>query len=197
MDTTTARVIIVEGAQGVGKTTVTNILREKILYCNLYRLTGIKDKTLNGREKIYNHYLSLLEYLQREATTEATHLFDRTFTTEYVYSLLDHAHYDFTKQFEDLISSMEELSLKIPVYYFTLTMDATKFEQTLSVKISKPQHAGIVFSSQESLVQQEKFLTIPKYMSCINHSVIDASNISAEDVANRIIDFITTVEGGN
>ena len=39
------KLIIVEGAQGVGKGTVTNMLREKVPYSTLMRLSGIKDKT--------------------------------------------------------------------------------------------------------------------------------------------------------
>ena len=38
-------IIIVEGPQGAGKTTFTNYLREKMGATDLYRLTGIKDKT--------------------------------------------------------------------------------------------------------------------------------------------------------
>ena len=45
-------IIIVEGPQGAGKTTFTNYLREKMSATDLYRLTGIKDKTEAGHKKI-------------------------------------------------------------------------------------------------------------------------------------------------
>ena len=54
-------IIIVEGPQGVGKTTFTNYLREKIASTDLYRLTGIKDKTEAGYLKIKRKYMKLLE----------------------------------------------------------------------------------------------------------------------------------------
>lgn len=44
-------IIIVEGPQGAGKTTFTNYLREKMSATDLYRLTGIKDKTEAGHKK--------------------------------------------------------------------------------------------------------------------------------------------------
>lgn len=37
-------IIIVEGPQGVGKTTFTNYLREHMAATDLYRLSGIKDR---------------------------------------------------------------------------------------------------------------------------------------------------------
>ena len=43
-------IIIVEGPQGAGKTTFTNYLREKMSATDLYRLTGIKDKTETGHK---------------------------------------------------------------------------------------------------------------------------------------------------
>ena len=50
-------IIIVEGPQGAGKTTFTNYLREKMSATDLYRLTGIKDKTETGHKKIEKKYL--------------------------------------------------------------------------------------------------------------------------------------------
>ena len=46
-----SKVIIVEGPQGAGKTTLTNRLRELIISTNLIRMSGVKDKTEAGKEK--------------------------------------------------------------------------------------------------------------------------------------------------
>ena len=54
------KIIIVEGPQGVGKTTFTNLLREQMKATDLYRLSGIKDKTETGRAKIKLKYEKLL-----------------------------------------------------------------------------------------------------------------------------------------
>ena len=74
-------IIIVEGPQGVGKTSVTNYLREKIVSADLYRLTGIKDKTPTGYDKIKRKYLKLLEYV--ENCEDVNMVFDRTFFSFY------------------------------------------------------------------------------------------------------------------
>ena len=44
------KLIIVEGPQGTGKTTLTNYLREKLSGSNLYRLSGQKDKSKKGKK---------------------------------------------------------------------------------------------------------------------------------------------------
>ena len=44
-----SKIIIVEGAQGAGKTTITDFLRHAVKYTNLYRLTGTSDSTKEGK----------------------------------------------------------------------------------------------------------------------------------------------------
>ena len=46
-----SKIIIVEGAQGAGKTTITDFIRNAVPYTNLYRLNGTSDSTINGKEK--------------------------------------------------------------------------------------------------------------------------------------------------
>ena len=43
-----SKLIIVEGPQGAGKTTVTDFIRFSLPYTNLYRLGGTSDKTITG-----------------------------------------------------------------------------------------------------------------------------------------------------
>ena len=46
-----SKIIILEGPQGVGKTTITDYIRNVIPYTNLYRLSGTADTTKTGKEK--------------------------------------------------------------------------------------------------------------------------------------------------
>ena len=55
-----SKIIIVEGAQGVGKTTITDFIRNSIPYTNLYRLNGTADSSPSGLEKSKKMYFSLL-----------------------------------------------------------------------------------------------------------------------------------------
>lgn len=44
------RMIIVEGPQGTGKTTLAEYLRDNIPASNLYRLSGQRDKSESGKK---------------------------------------------------------------------------------------------------------------------------------------------------
>lgn len=55
-----SKVIIVEGAQGAGKTTITDFLRYSIKYTNLYRLTGTADSSEEGKKKATVMYKKLI-----------------------------------------------------------------------------------------------------------------------------------------
>ena len=51
-----SKIIIVEGPQGVGKTTITDYIRNTIPYTNLYRLSGTSDSTPSGKLKSKKMY---------------------------------------------------------------------------------------------------------------------------------------------
>ena len=46
-----SKLIVVEGAQGAGKTTITDYLRNSVKYTNLYRLCGTSDSSISGLKK--------------------------------------------------------------------------------------------------------------------------------------------------
>ena len=95
-------IIIVEGPQGVGKTTFTNYLRENMAATDLYRLSGIKDRTETGLAKIRTKYEKLIEYI--ENCEDINMIFDRTFFTNEVYSRLGYQKYSFNETYQSLLS---------------------------------------------------------------------------------------------
>lgn len=60
-----SKLIVVEGAQGAGKTTVTDYLRYSLSYTNLYRLSGTADSTKEGKMKAKEMYENLLDYIKK------------------------------------------------------------------------------------------------------------------------------------
>ena len=59
-----SKLVIVEGPQGVGKTTITDFIRHTMKYTNLYRLSGTSDSTKAGLEKATKMYTDLQEYIK-------------------------------------------------------------------------------------------------------------------------------------
>jgi len=64
MEKKRGNIIIIEGPQGVGKSTMANFLRENLASSNLYRLTGINDKSESGYHKNKTMYLGLINYME-------------------------------------------------------------------------------------------------------------------------------------
>jgi len=59
-----SKLIIVEGPQGAGKTTVTDFIRHGLKYTNLYRLYGTSDSSPAGKQKAEDMYYDLLDYIK-------------------------------------------------------------------------------------------------------------------------------------
>lgn len=146
-------IIIVEGPQGVGKTTFTNYLREKIASTDLYRLTGIKDKSETGYPKIKRKYMKLLEYV--ENCEDVNMVFDRTFFSEEVYSRLGFKSYSFHDIYEELLSKLDSLNFEI--YFVVLYLkDTSKFAK----RIKRDKHEYQKFEIESSIKQQEEYLKL-------------------------------------
>ncbi|MDD4067235.1 MAG: hypothetical protein PHH22_04620, partial [Clostridia bacterium] len=125
--------IIIEGAQGVGKTTVTDYIRNKMPYTNLYRLSGHSDITREGYNKSKKMYNDLFEYMKNLENTDVNLLFDRTFFSEEVYTRLGYKEYSFTDLYEELLVKLNNLDFVI--YYFVLYLkDEELFKERLDRK---------------------------------------------------------------
>ena len=118
-----SKLIIVEGPQGAGKTTVTDFIRHGLKYTNLYRLCGTSDSTPSGKEKAKDMYVDLLDYIKRMENKSINLVFDRTFFTEEIYCRLDFKQYKFSDVYEDLLEKFSKLDFDI--YYITLYLENT------------------------------------------------------------------------
>ncbi len=112
------KIIIVEGPQGVGKTTTVDYLRETIPHTNLFRLTGSNDSSKRGLRKSVKFYENLLKFMKSMENTGMNLLFDRTFFTEEVYCRLGYKEYNFTKEYKRLLNNLSKLNFD--TYYINL-----------------------------------------------------------------------------
>lgn len=148
-------IIIIEGPQGVGKSTMANFLRDNLASSNLYRLTGIKDKTPTGNDKNKKMYLDLIEYMRNLEDYELNLIFDRTFFSEQVYSLLKYKEYDFTEAYKVLVKRLAELNYNI--YFAVLYLEDTSIYEK---RIQRVHHNYQSFSCENSINQQNTYLKL-------------------------------------
>lgn len=186
-----SKLIVVEGAQGAGKTTITDFLRHSLKYTNLYRLSGTADSSPEGLKKAEKMYVDLLEYIEKLQNTSINLLFDRTFFTEENYCRLGLKEYTFTPVYEKLLDKFSKLDFEI--YYITLYLkDETLYEKRLKREgKAVPEYAK--FKAENSINQQNKYLEmaeeIKKKYSNIKTLEI-ANDGDLEDTKNILREFI-------
>lgn len=173
-----SKLIIVEGAQGVGKTTITDYLRDSLKHTNLYRLNGISDASKTGYEKSKKMYDNLLSYMKNMENLNINLVFDRTFFTEENYCRLGFKEYSFTDVYNELVEKLSNLDFDI--YYITLYLsDENKFEERLNREgKAGPEYAK--YKSDNSKKQQKVYLEMAeelknKYKN-IKNIKIDTNN---------------------
>lgn len=151
-----SKIIVVEGPQGTGKTTLSNFFRENLPGANLYRLSGQKDKTLTGKKYSVLMYDALIEYLQEMQAVPMDMIFDRTFFTEEVYGRLGYKEYSFTDVYQKLVKKFDALDYDI--YYISLYLkDVELFRQRLA---RESHHNYQSFSLENSVNQQNVYKEI-------------------------------------
>ena len=153
-----SKIIIVEGAQGSGKTTITDYLRNVLKHTNLYRLNGISDSSKTGLEKSEKMYYDLLEYMKKMENLDINLLFDRTFFSEECYCRLGKKDYVFTDVYNKLLDEFSKLDFDI--YYFTLYLDNENEYETRLKREGKVEPAYAKFSSETSIAQQRTYLSM-------------------------------------
>lgn len=155
-----SKLIVVEGAQGAGKTTVTDFLRHSLSYTNLYRLSGTSDSSIEGKKKSEEMYYDLLEYIKKLENKSINLVFDRTFFTEENYCRLGKKEYEFTDVYEKLLKQFSNLDFEI--YYITLYLkDTNQYAKRLDRK-EKAVIKYAKFESENSIKQQEVYLEMAK-----------------------------------
>ena len=158
-----SKLIIVEGPQGAGKTTVTDFIRFYLPYTNLYRLSGTSDKTVAGKEKSEKMYFALLDYIKNLENDSINLLFDRTFFTEEVYCRLGFKDYSFSDVYEELLEKLSKLDFDI--YFIALYLsDENEFEKRLN-RENKASIKYAKFNKESSVNQQNAYLKLADEIS--------------------------------
>ena len=171
------RMIIVEGPQGTGKTTLANYLRENIPSSNLYRLSGQRDKSESGKELSKYMYQIQLDYLEKMAKVPMDLIFDRTFFTEEVYARLGYKDYSFTDIYQELVGRLEHIDYDIYLAILYLNNKDIYLERLQRDTHHNYQECSV----SNSVAQQMKYLELGEELS---NSSINVVTFSMDDFDN-------------
>lgn len=160
------KILIFEGAQFSGKTTLASLYRETTTYTNLLRLSGVRDSSVESKIKLTSYYKDFLSFLRNTSNMDLDYVFDRFFFTEMAYSMIGYKDYgSYKEDFLDLLKDFDSLDYDI----FIIFLVKDNFD-TIGSR-DKPKFTNINFSEEESMKQQEAFLEIKDLIAAI------ASNI--------------------
>lgn len=152
------KLIIIEGAQGAGKTTLTDYIRNRLPYTNLYRLSGHSDSSKQGYFKSKKVFDALLEYVKALENSDVNLLFDRTFFSEEVYTRLGYKEYLFTPEYKRYVELLNSLDYEI--YFIVLYLEDTEnFKKRLS-REGKAKIDYAKFDVTNSVNQQNMYLKL-------------------------------------
>lgn len=151
-----SKLIVVEGPQGVGKTTITDYLRYAMPYTNLYRLCGTADSSKEGKKKAEEMYERLMSYLKNLENQSINLIFDRTFFSEENYCRLGYKEYSFTDVYEKLLEDFSKLDFEI--YYITLYLEDENLYSKRLERKNKAITKYAKFESEKSIMQQKVYL---------------------------------------
>lgn len=182
-----SRLIFVHGGQGCGKSTVTNLLREKMLHTTLMRLAGVPAEQLTPNQAAFNYHFATLQTAKLSAETGMNFVFDRSYLCEKVYANLGFKTHSFATETEELTRQIKRLTDHYSVEFILLTASENVLKERLK-RGDKPQFEQVSFNAMNSINQQksylEEFSKLPKEVSC---RVINTDNLTPEEIADQII----------
>ncbi len=186
-----SKIIIVEGPQGAGKTTITDYIRKVIPYTNLYRLSGTADITKAGKEKAKVMYEDLMDYIEKLQNKSINLLFDRTFFTEEIYCRLGFKDYSFTDVYNKLLNRLSQMDFDI--YYITLYLSNEDEYVTRLDRAGKAKVKYTKFEKQSSVNQQNEYLKLAEEIKekYKNIHVVNIDNCrNLEDVQKELKELL-------
>ncbi len=179
-----SKLIIVEGPQGTGKSTLANGLRSTMASTYLHSLSGHKDKTQTGLQLSIEMYDIEMDYLRNLKRISMNHVYDRIFTSEEVYARLGFKEYSFTDEYKRYCEELNRLAFDI--YYLNLYLgDPKLYEQRLNNRGEHHQYQA--FSGESSMRQEEMY-------GIVANELKQYDNINVFDIKTDISPIVTLDE---
>jgi deoxyguanosine kinase len=184
--------IIVEGARGLGKTSITKYIREHTTNSTLINFTGFNEGGEEGLNKVKKYYAFWERFFEDNKDNNSEFLFihDRYYFSEMVYSSL-YKDYDFRPHFDYLVDNIPEHFDEVTlVVLYGGAQDISR-----NLNRDKVELFGKVDESlQNSLIQQLEYLKMAKRLDERNIpnltvKVLDCTGKSIQEIGNEIIEM--------
>lgn len=185
------KIIIIDGARGVGKTTFIQLLKNKVKSCMVHQLSGI-EKVENEYELIKKHYDILTDFYLNSLDIPYTLICDRNFMSQAVYCSkeLGYKDFSFDKEFDEYLDKLKD----VEIIFVHLKTVPSLFEERL--KRDKVEFQDLKYDANASIKEQDVFEKYFKKIADkgnVNHKVIECDN-SYVTVEESVKSLIYTIE---
>ena len=185
--------ILVEGAQGVGKSSLTSALREYMPSTTLVRLSGLKK---NNAMLAYKYHFNMLEMVKQNANTGMNFVFDRSYLSEQVYCQMGFKQHSFEKESSDLGCKLVTLSDAYNIH--VVVLQASKGVLATRLLRDKPQYNDIAFDVEKSFKQTGFYIScayrLTKFQEISIH-ILDTTNNTTKEVMDILISKVGMCNG--
>lgn len=183
--------IIIEGARGTGKSTVSQIVRGNILNSTLINFTGFNEGGEEGYRKTMKYYNSWFRFFRDMKGTETIYVHDRFYFSEMVYSFL-YKDYSFEEEFQIFNHRLKHSFDEVHLVLLTIT-DEEELARRLS-RNKKELFGRVAEDVTNSFKQQYFYLhflhRIPMKTG-IKYHELAVDGLTPDEVAQKIIDITT------
>ena len=126
------KITIIEGARGVGKSTIVKEVRNALINTVSINFTGHRGDDEESKEAILNHFTNFVTCLNYEDFDKSpfNYLFDRFFFSEMVYSRL-YKSYDFSNHYAKLMRELDRLGKRVEIRVLHLRVDEDTMKNNL------------------------------------------------------------------
>jgi len=176
------KLIIIEGAQGSGKTTITRHLRECLLGTTLISMSGVNDKTKTGKNKCYLYHINTMQYIYDSFSTGMNFVLDRSYFSEKVYCDMGFKPYSINENLNTYLYHLDKIKAVYDVKVVLLTAD----RRTFDTRLKRTKHGYQEFSTESSLEQQSEYITT-FIESGIDYKIIDTVDKSILEIVAEIL----------
>lgn len=181
-------IVIVEGAQGCGKSKVTTELREQIKCSTLISETGVHDKTYKGEHKAATYHNNIRNMITQCRNLDMNFILCRSFLSEKVYCNLKYKPYTFNDYYKFFIDDLNRLGEFYDIYFVVLTCT----EQDFKVRLNRDKVEYNPFTVNNSLNQQKEYIKELHKISkkYTNIKCIEIENNTFKDTISNILNII-------
>lgn len=185
---TKPKLIIIEGSQGSGKSSVTTYLRENMLNTCLLRLAGLPKDKSNDSSVSYLYHKTVINLVYENKESGLSWVLDRSYISDFVYAQMGFKDYTFKDEFEMLNDHLGWVSNFYDIHLIVLTAEDNVYKERLNRNKAEYQK----FSVESSIEQQKQYI---KALRQIEHkgiykTTIDTSLLDAETVGRFIMDLV-------